>query len=406
MRDSSAVCRYRQSFSGSTTVYRARRLACLLALVLPACGSDGDDKLPSSTSAAVQTYAEIVHASYADSHGAWAEMDQALSDFVADPTEDGLAAAKQAWLAARVPYLQTEVYRFYDGPIDGADGDPEGLINAWPMDELTVDYVDGMPEAGRVQDPSFEITTESLVSTNAEGGEADVATGWHPIEFLLWGQDLTDPADMLPGQRPVTDYTTHEYADRRGEYLTVTSELLGDHLQGLVDAWAPGTDNYRSGFTEGEEADALQRILTGMIVLSGFETAGERLQAALDAGEQEEEHSCFSDNTHVDMHEDVVGVQNVYLGRYTRADGSVVEGTGVYDVVYELDPTLADDLKARIETSVELAGDLVPPFDLEIAPGNAEGNARVQALIDSLRTQEALLTDVFVALNFTIPQPE
>lgn len=374
---------------------------CWVLLGLMACGDDGGGGLPDNAEAAIMTYGEIVHATYQDSLTSAQAMDAALEALVAGADATTLQAAKSEWLAARNIYLQTEVYRFYDGPIDGDDGDPEGLINAWPMDEQTVDYIDGMPEVGRVNDTSFTIDAASLTAANGEGGDADVAAGWHPIEFLLWGQDLTPPEMNMPGQRPVEDYTTNPNADRRGQYLTTLGDLLVTNLQDLVDAWAPGGSNYRAEMETGDPEVALQRILTGMIVLSGFETAGERLQAALDAGDQEEEHSCFSDNTKNDMLYDVIGVQNVWLGRY----GSV-SGTGIQAVVRELNPTLADDLTARIQTSVDLANALQDPFDLEISPGNTEGNARVQALIDSLRTQEMLLSDVFFELGFTVPNPE
>lgn len=347
------------------------------------------------------TYGEIVHASYQDSLASAQSMDTALEALVAGADATTLQAAKTEWLAARNIYLQTEVYRFYDGPIDGDDGNPEGLINAWPMDEQTVDYIDGMPDVGRINDPSFTIDAASLTAANGEGGDADVAAGWHPIEFLLWGQDLTPPEMNMPGQRPVEDYTTNPNADRRGQYLMTLGDLLVSHLQQVTDAWAPDASSYRAELEAGDPEVALQRILTGMIVLSGFETAGERLQAALDAGDQEEEHSCFSDNTHNDMLYDVIGVQNVWLGRY----GSV-SGTGIDAVVREVNAELADELTARIQTSVDLAMAIQPPFDLEISPSNAEGNARVQALIDSLRTQEMLLSDVFFELGFTVPNPE
>ncbi len=375
-----------------------RIVACLVGLM--ACGDDPAG-LPSNAEAAVTQYGAVVHASYAASLDAARDLDSALEAFVADPTETNLDAARNAWLAARRPYLQTEVYRFYDGPIDGADGDPEGLINAWPMDEQTVDYVEGSPDAGRINDPSFEISMSSLVDANGEGGESDVVTGWHPIEFLLWGQDLTDPSEDLPGQRPASDYVDAANADRRAQYLTTLGDLLVMHLEQLTAEWEAGAANYRADLEAGDAGEGLQKILTGMIVLSGFETGGERLQAALDAGEQEEEHSCFSDNTHEDMLYDVIGVQNVWRGSFGSADG-----TGIEDVVRELDADLADELDARIQTSVDFAMALQPPFDLEIDPSNTEGNARVQALIDSLRTQEMLLSEVFVELGFAVPDPE
>ncbi|HZO12465.1 MAG TPA: imelysin family protein, partial [Polyangiaceae bacterium] len=164
--------------------------------------------------------------------------------------------------------------------------------------------------------------------------------------------------------------------------------------------------NYRAGLVAAPPEEGLRRILTGMIVLSGFETGGERLQTALDSGDQEDEHSCFSDNTHRDMVQDVRGVQNVYLGRYQRLDGSEVTGTGLREVVAAADPALADSLEARIAESLTLAEALVPPFDREIATDNAEGRARVQALVISLREQEDLLEQVFRLFALEVPVVE
>ncbi len=384
------------------------------ALLAISCGGDGNGAVDSAINDlgpdVVQTYADIAHASYEDSASTARELETAISALVAAPAVPAhIGAARDAWLAARVPYLQTEVYRFYDGPIDGADGDPEGLINAWPMDENTVDYVDGDVEAGRINDTEFVINAENLLAENGEGGEADVATGYHPIEFLLWGQDLTAPGDDLPGQRSAMDYVlTTPNAARRGDYLTTLIEILVGQLDDLAEEWHEGdAGNYREAFTaEGETAASLEKILIGMTVLSGFETGGERLQAALDAGDQEEEHSCFSDNTHNDMIYDIVGVQNIWEGRYTRTDDTVVSGTGVEALVRAIDTDLADRLDAQIIESLRLANALVPPFDNEIASGNTAGNARVQALIDSLNAQASMLEEVFTLLGFTIPVVE
>ena len=223
------------------------------------------------------------------------------------------------------------------------------------MDEMTVDYVDGNATAGRINDASFTISTESLADTNGADGEADVAAGWHPIEFLLWGQDLTPPDMLMPGQRSFEDYSTAENADRRGDYLMTASDLLQENLQFLIDSWAATGDSYRAQQEAAAPEVGLQRILTGLIVLAGFETAGERLQAALDAGDQEEEHSCFADNTHNDMLYDVVGIQNVWTGRYTRLDDSVVSGTSISDVVRAVNAELADQIDAQVGVAVAAA---------------------------------------------------
>jgi putative iron-regulated protein len=380
--------------------------SALLALTT-ACGDNdpqtASDQAARTRSEAIGTYAKIVHASYEDSAAAAGELDAAIQAFVADPTEDTLEAAREAWLDAREPYLQTEVYRFYDGPIDDPTNGPEGLINAWPLDEAYIDYVADDDMAGIVNDPSVDITEEELESLNEQGGEQNIATGFHAVEFLLWGQDSDVDG---PGNRPATDYVTDGSGtaanqERRAEYLTTVSAMLKAHLEGLVAAWAPGAD-YRVELESVDSDEALSRILTGMIVLSGFETGGERLQAALDSGDQEDEHSCFSDNTHRDMIQDVQGVLNVYRGGYTRTDGAVVSGTGIREVVRLVDADLAELLSDRIAESLDLAEALETPFDQEIALDNDAGRERVTALIQALLAQEESLEEAFRALELDI----
>lgn len=377
-----------------------------LAGLIACKGAEEGSIWPEATADAVSAYASLVEASYADSLVEAEALDLAVGALVAAPSDGSLEAARVAWLQSREPYLQTEVFRFYDGPIDNPEDGPEGLLNAWPLDEHYLDYVEGDAETGIVNDLSVTLDADTLVSLNEAGGEKNIATGYHAVEFLLWGQDQRDDG---PGERPYTDYVvgeggTAKNQDRRAEALTLVSGLIVEHLGQVHDAWAPGAA-YRVGFEADPEA-SFAKILTGMIVLSGFETGGERLQASLDSGDQEDEHSCFSDNTHRDMVQDVRGVLNVWEGRYTRLDGSVVSGVSVKEIVEEVAPDLAAALDAQLRESLQLAEALQAPYDQEIAPGNAEGNARVQALVVSLRAQEALLFDVFTAFELTVELPE
>ncbi|HSC88119.1 MAG TPA: imelysin family protein [Polyangiaceae bacterium] len=353
-----------------------------------------------------ENYADIVLASYRDALSAAQDLDAAVDAFVAEPSEEALAAARLAWKASRPPYLQTEVFRFYDGPIDDPEDGPEGLLNAWPLDENYIDYTVDAPDSGIVNDATQEITAEALLGLNEQGGEKNIATGYHAVEFLLWGQDLSTDG---PGARPFTDYTTADNADRRAEYLQVVTGLIVDELSGLVDAWELDQDNYRKAFLAEAPEEQLRRILTGMITLSGFETGGERLQTAYDTRDQEDEHSCFSDNTHVDMIEDVRGIQNVYLGQYQTLAGETVGDVdaSVRALIESHDAELADELTARIAESLTLAEDLEVPFDQGIVSGNDEGRAKVAALIDSLRAkQEKLLEQGFRDFGLAIPAPE
>lgn len=358
------------------------------ALTLAACsGGSGV-----SAQDVVDNYAELVHESYRMSLDSAEMMDDAIDEFLASPSEQTLATAKQAWLRARDDYGPTEAFRFYGGPIDGTGG-PEGLINAWPLDEAYIDYVEGAPDAGIVNMPADHptIDAELLVSLNEQGGETNISTGWHAIEFLLWGQDLS--ADG-PGTRPVEDYTTNENAERRSRYLAVASDLLVTHLQQMVDAWAPGADNYRAEFVALPTEEALGNMITGMGELSRGELAGERMTVAYEARSQEDEHSCFSDNTTADIVANAVGVQRVYMGE----TGSV-DGPGIYDLVAEEDLELADRLRDEIAESIALAESIPAPFDQHLAKGVSDDDPGRMAILDTIVSLEDQADTIVVAAN-------
>ena len=313
----------------------AAGLLAAAALTLTACG--GDDEPPGASdeliAEVVEHYADGVHTSYERSLDSAQAMQTAIQAFLGDPAPATLEAAKRAWLNARDDYGQTEAYRFYGGPIDNEEDGPEGQINAWPMDESYVDYVEGAPGSGIVNmvDEYPQITAELLAELNEAGGETNISTGWHAIEFLLWGQDLNSAG---PGSRPFEDYTVHPNADRRGAYLAVVTQLLIDDLQSLVDAWAPGSSgNYRAEFLALDPNDALTNIITGIGELSRGELAGERMTVAYEERSQEDEHSCFSDNTVKDIIANARGIQNVWLGDY-----GALRGPGLADLVAAENP--------------------------------------------------------------------
>jgi putative iron-regulated protein len=347
-------------------------------------------------------YATIVSASYEDAYTRALALQEALRVFVAKPSPAALEAAKNAWKRARIPYGQTEVYRFSAGPID-ADG-LEGQINAWPLDESYIDYVAEQPQAGIINRPDTPITTEGLRALNEAGGETNISTGYHAIEFLLWGQDLSPDG---PGARPYTDYMpqangTAANPHRRSHYLLTVMELLVEDLQKLVQAWTPNrSDNYRATFVQGNPHEALRKILTGMGTLSRGELAGERLAVALATRDQEDEHSCFSDNTHVDVISNAIGMQNVYLGHYIRTDGTVLAGPGLKDL---LSPDLHAKMARQLATTLVKVHSIAPPFDHEIV--TADGRQRVQEAIAALRAQAELIMAMARELGITNLQVE
>lgn len=343
----------------------------------------------------LNTYSEIAYQSYQDTYEKTLLLKTKIAELTANPTEATHEAAKKAWLVARDVYGQTEVFRFYGSPIDNPQQNLEPHINAWPLDESYIDYVEGNDKSGIINDLSINLTAEVLRTKNEHGGvEENVSLGYHAIEFLLWGQDrYSDSA----GRRKYTDYSSAPNADRRKQYLEVCVALLLDDLQKVIEQWKPNqTDNYRANFVKNRE-ESIANILTGLGSLSRAELAGERMRVGLVNHDQEDEESCFSDNTHRDIWANVQGMVNIYLGKYDN-----FQAKGLIDLVNALNPQLATQMKENLEESMKFATAIQPPFDNEISGKNAEGNKRIQLTIKALDKQTNTIEQIAKLLKVAI----
>jgi putative iron-regulated protein len=377
-----------------------------------------------TTSAAVlKHYAELAHAKYEDSLTTAQALDKAIDALIAKPSDETLKAARAAWIAARVPYQQTEVYRFGNPMVD----DWEGKVNAWPLDEGLIDYVDSsygkesdenaLYTANIIANPKIKVNGKTLDTTkiNAktlrslhEAGEieANVATGYHAIEFLLWGQDLHGTGAGA-GERSYTDYDkancTNGNCDRRGQYLKAASALLVSDLKDMVTAWAPKGKATKNVEANGKKG--LTAILTGMGSLSYGELAGERMKLGLLLHDPEEEHDCFSDNTYASHLNDAIGIRSAYTGEYTRVDGTRMTGPSLSELVAAKDAGLDTEMKGKLDATLTAMNAMadraqkVEAYDQMIGDGNAEGNAVVQKAIDGLIDQSKTVERVIASLD-------
>ena len=391
-------------------------LALIMATATPALA----DK-----AAVIDTYSDIAQAGYEDSLIKAQQLSDAVTALIDAPSAETLAAAKTAWLEARVPYQQTETFRFGNPIVD----DWEGKVNAWPLDEGLIDYVDdsyGGPTdanayaglnvianetftlSGEEVDAS-EITPALLQETlhEADAVEANVATGYHAIEFLLWGQDLNG-TEHGAGNRPWTDYASGEdctngNCDRRAEYLRAATDLLVSDLEWMTAQWADD-GAAREELTSDEDA-AIVAMLTGMGSLSYGEQAGERMKLGVMLNDPEEEHDCFSDNTHNSHFYDGLGIHNVYNGEYVRIDGSVVSGESLSSLVAEADPEVDAALRANLnQTMIELgqikaAAEAGFSYDQMLARGNEAGEELIMSAVDALVTQTTSIERAVAALG-------
>ncbi|MGK7914957.1 MAG: imelysin family protein [Prochloraceae cyanobacterium] len=349
----------------------------------------------------IETYAELVYLNYRDSREQAEVMENAIAAFLEQPNEASHDAAKEAWITARQSYLQTEAFRFYEGPIDYIDSEtgeegPEGRINAWPMNEAFIDYVEGKSDAGLINNPQFEVSIKSILEKDQVTDEADVTTGWHAIEFLLWGQDFNAQG---PGQRSYEDFIPNQgNNNRRREYLQLVTAQLIEDLTFLEESWKPGNNNYRAKFVNGDSQENLSKIFTSLATLSAFEMSSERMAVPLDSSNQEDEHSCFSDTTYQDFVYNAKGIYNVYVGEYQD-----YKGQGFDRLVAQFDPELNQKIIAALNKTQGSINNINQPFDQVLAStaGSPE-REEVEVAIDDLEDQAQLFQQVGNVLGIEV----
>ncbi len=241
----------------------------------------------------------------------------------------------------------------------------------------------------------------------AGGVEANVATGYHAIEFLLWGQDLHG-TKAGAGERPATDYDlkncTGGNCDRRAAYLTAVTDLLVKDLKDAAAIWAQD-GKAREAVMANDGADGVRALLTGMGSLSFGELAGDRIKLGLMLHDPEEEHDCFSDNTHASHYNDAVGIKNVYTGIYKRIDGTVVSGASLANLMSTQNAKLNTAMMSRLDDTLAALSVIVKQansgeaYDQMIGAGNTEGNALLQKVVDVLGAQTKAVERIIAALN-------
>lgn len=395
----------------------------------------------------LKTYADIALATYHASYLDAIKLQKAIHNFAKNPTQANLDNAKKAWLQGRETYGVTEIFRLSDGPIDAEEGwvnsaygNLESQINAWPLDENLIDYTidaDNKRTSGNIIDSTgvftpggedvksvdvTKITKQVLTDLNENGSEENVTSGWHSIEFLLWGQDqdynnlIEDKVTNGPltaGQRPLSDFTTDKFAKRRLEYLVANADKMVDDIATVRSAWLTRINGneglYRAallGKLTGKNASkniptktALRQVFVGMGMFIKSELANERIAVAVLTPSEEDEHSCFSDNTHRDIYTNFKGFTDVFYGKYK---GKKV-GTSIYQFLTKSQKQVVDglvkDINARVATVNDLATSKMH-FDYQILPSNKKEAKNLVTMKNNMRKLGDQM--VTVAKNFGI----
>lgn len=327
--------------------------------LLVACGgSGGSSNNGASTSIDLikENYVAMAAAVYEDSYDAAVVLQQTVNTFTAEPTQANLVAARDAYKLARKPYQQSEIYRWdtvalvsesddldADGGLASVD-DWEGQVNAWPLDENKIEFIieeEGVYGAINAQ----LLIDENGTDSSGTEDEANVTTGVHAIEFMLWDRDSLSQG---AGTRAATEFaadadcvTPTGTACRNSAYLKAAAELLVADLGAMKDEWvvneADDDINLAEHFLASDRAFGY--IVQSIASMSVGELGGARLSAGLwrpaqtqptnimKEGAYEEEHDCFSDLSHYAVYYNFQGILNALEGTYTRTDGSVVGST-------------------------------------------------------------------------------
>ncbi|GAA6166378.1 imelysin family protein [Sessilibacter corallicola] len=381
------------------------------------------------------SYADLAHVIYTDALWAAQQLKSSITNLLENPSEQTLADAKNAWVISRIPYQQSEAFRFSHPVVDEKDLQ----LNSWPLDEGFIDYVDDdyQGELGntgataniiaadslKLGAKNYDLSklTPSLLSELNEfgGSEANVATGYHAIEFLLWGQDLNG-TESGAGNRPFTDFATGEQCtngncDRRRDYLVAATDLLISDVSYIVDQWQPDTsDNYRAELLALDEKEILTRMLFAMGSLAFGELAGERMKVALEANSPEDENDCFSDNTHNGYFDNAKSIANVYTGEYRKLDGTLFSTYSLAELIDQKNPQLAQQMQHQLsetqkafQTMVDAAESSESPmkFDQMIAEGNDKGAQLINTAIESLAKETELIEQIAQSLDINNLNP-
>lgn len=365
------------------------KLLVAALLLVAGCGSPEDPAAP-----VVRRYATNLFANYKDVADRTRALQAAVDTFVAAPSAAGLAATRQAWLDIRPAYGESEVSRFYGGPID----DVQGRVDEWPIDENFIDYTFGNPSGGIINDPVNypQLTPQVLAVSDQRGGVENLSTGFHAIEFLLWGQRVDQTVG--PGERPYTDYVdggTATNQERRRTYLKAATDLLLADLESVAAEWdVSAPSSYGAMLVASPSQTGLTKILRGFGNMAISELLYERMNNPYVTQDRKDEQSCFSESTSIDLTSNALGVENAYLGRYHD-----LSGPSISDLVKAKDPALDARLRQKLADARAAVEAIPAPFDHAVlSPPTSDANLRVKAAIDAF----GLLREDIVAVAATL----
>lgn len=274
-----------------------------------------------------------------------------------NPTEDNLLAARTAWKDMRTVWEQCEGFLF--GPVEDNDYDPN--MDTWPTDYVQMD--------------SLLSSSQSLTLTDIQNFTLSLR-GFHPIEYIIFGDH---------GNRTAASLTARQKA-----YMISLAEDLKNNCHALYASWTEAPVNYANEVkTAGKgsqvfatKKEAYFAMAEAMIAIC--EEVGEgKMKEPFDNMDPATVESPYSGNSLIDFKNNIIGLENVYLGRYKT------DGLGLNDLVAAKNKALDLKIQSQMTAAINSFDNITVPYEDAII------SQRVQAqqVMQTLGTLKATLDD-------------
>ncbi|MBE9156136.1 peptidase M75 [Nodosilinea sp. LEGE 06152] len=273
------------------------------------------------------------------------ELSEAIAAFVEEPTEETLTIARQAWLATRQPWEQSEAFAF--GPAASLGLDAE--LDDWPLNETDVQAV---------------LESENALTPEYVAGLQTSQKGFHAIAFLLFGTDADKPLNA--------------FTERELEYLSAIGPVFDQTANALLTSWTEGIDGfpaYRSEFVEaGEDSGAYLSVqAAGEEIVQGIlgildELANVKIGEALDTQNPFLLEARFAQSSLQDFQDNLLSAQNAYTGSFAAGD---TQGKGLQTFVASVNPALDAEIQAQMEEAQAAVAAIPGPIETTLCDPSA-----------------------------------
>jgi putative iron-regulated protein len=348
--------------------------ASLVGLTFAACNKDDDNTNPPTepdfntlkTEVLADFTNKVAVASYTDLDAASQTLYNSIDALNSNTTDANLATAQQSWKDMRAIWEKCEGFLF--GPVDENSYDPN--MDTWPTDYSQMDSLLASSSTLTVAD--IQTTTLSL-------------RGYHPIEYILFGQN---------GNRTAASIT-----DRQKEYIKSLATDLRNTCSSLHSDWTQGEDMYsQKVITAGngstvfaKKQEAYITILEGMIGIC--EEVGEgKMKEPFDTQNKDIVESPYSGNSKIDFQNNIIGAQNVYLGKYKE------DGRGLNELVALKNKALDQKIQNELAAAIASFDNITMDYEDAISQQQLQVQATMDALATLKTTLDTELRD-FILLN-------